>query len=109
MGFPSQRLRNGLESYPFPGVSCESLGRSVSLQFPNSEWVVPIKLQSLLVRYATGPDCHLKMNWHISAGDPLIMADLPTVTSHRNTTIPSTTQKGSSNTKCGVTEKGGET
>lgn len=73
-----------------PGVSCESYGLSVSLQFPNSEWVVPIKLQSLLVRRVTGPDCHLKGNWHISARDPLLRADSPTVMAHHithNTTI----------------------
>lgn len=58
----------------------------------------------LLIRHVTRPDCHPKVNWRICARDPLIMANLlgftlPTVTVHRNTTIPSTTQKGSSKTK----------
>lgn len=65
----------------------------------------------LLIRHVTRPDCHPKVNWRICARDPLIMANLlgftlPTVTVHRNTTIPSTTQKGSSKTKCGVSQSG---
>lgn len=94
-------------SFPWCFPWWESSGLSVSLQFPSSEWGVPIKLQSLLVRCVTGPDCPLKVNWHISARDPLITADLPTVRAHCNTAIPSTAQKGSLNTSVGSLKRVG--
>lgn len=62
----------------------------------------------LLIRCVTGPDCHQK--W-IGAFLPLVMANLlgftlPTVTVCHNTTVPPVTQKGSSKTKCGVSQSG---
>lgn len=55
--------------------------------------------------------CHPKLNRHISARDQLIVTNLldltrPTVIVHHNTIIPSTRQKDSSRTKCGVSQRG---
>lgn len=76
---------------------------------PESGSCWPSFILWLLVRRVTGPNCQPKVNWLVSARDPLIMANLPdftlpTVIVHHN--IPSTSQKGSSKMKCGVSQGG---